>query len=422
MRRIKKVIQLSLEAQLSVREIAGALDIPKSTVSDYLHHFQESGLSLSDLEEKDSETLYGLLFPKPPKKESTPRKVMPDFIRIHQELRRKHVTRLLLWEEYREAHPDSYSYTQFCELYNRFRKTLSISMRQVHRAGEKTFVDYSGLTMEFFDKESGEIREAEIFVAVLGASGYTFAEASCDQKKGSFIASHINAFEFFGGVSEILIPDNLKSGVTRADRYEPLLNESYQDMAAHYGAVVIPARPYTPKDKPKVELSVKLVQRWILARLRHRQFFSIEELNEAIRELLDSLNRRPMKKFAKSRYDLYLELDRPALKPLPAHPYRLRQFKVSRVNVEYHVEVEKSYYSVPYQLTGKEVDPLFREVGGNILQQQACCASQPPSSSWRLFDPESSHERRSPGLCQSNPCQSHRAGRPFWGKDKDPGD
>jgi transposase len=242
-------------------------------------------------------------------------------------------------------------------------------MRQVHKAGEKTFIDYSGLTMEIIDPQSGEIYPAEIFVAVLGASGYTFAEASCDQKKGSFIASHINAFEFFGGVSEILTPDNLKSGVTRADRYEPLLNESYQDMAAHYGAVVIPARPYTPKDKPKVELSVKLVQRWILARLRHRQFFrlrhrqffSIEELNEAIWELLDSLNRRPMKKFGKSRYDLYLELDRPALKALPSQPYRLRQFKVSRVSVEYHVEVEKSYYSVPYQLIGKEVNIRYSD-------------------------------------------------------------
>jgi transposase len=355
MRSIKKIIYLSYQSQLSVREISGALDIPKSTVSDYLLRFRESGLSLSDLEEKDSEALYALLFPKPPEKVAAPRKALPDFIQIHQELKRKHVTRLLLWEEYREAHPDGYGYTQFCELYNRWRKTLSISMRQVHKAGEKMFVDYSGLTMEIIDPESGETYPAEIFVAVLGASGYTFAEASCDQKKGSFIASHINALEFFGGVSEILIPDNLKSGVTSADWYEPLLNESYQDMAEHYGAVVIPARPYTPKDKPKVELSVKLVQRWILARLRHRQFFSIEELNEAIFELLDSLNRRPMKKFGKSRYDLYLELDRPALRALPSQPYRLRQFKVSRVNIEYHVEVEKSYYSVPYQLIDKEV-------------------------------------------------------------------
>jgi len=361
MRSIKKIIYLSYQSQLSVREISGALAIPKSTVSDYLHRFQESGLSLSDLEEKDSEALYALLFPKPPEKVAAPRKPLPDFIQIHQELKRKHVTRLLLWEEYREVHPDGYGYTQFCELYNRWRKTLSISMRQVHKAGEKMFVDYSGLTMEIIDPQSGEIYPAEIFVAVLGASGYTFAEASCDQKKDSFIASHVNAFEFFGGVSEILIPDNLKSGVTRADRYEPLLNESYQDMAEHYGAVVIPARPYTPKDKPKVELSIKLVQRWILARLRHRQFFSIEELNEAILELLFSLNCRPIKKFGKSRYDLYLELDRPALRPLPSQPYRLRQFKVSRVNVEYHVEVEKSYYSVPYQLIDKEVDIRYSE-------------------------------------------------------------
>lgn len=361
MRDIKRIIQLHEAGGLSVREISRALGIARSTVADYLRRYKESGLRLADFAGEDAEALYCRLFGPVPVREKKACKALPDFAEIHQELKHKHVTRLLLWEEYRQAHPEGYGYSQFCELFRHWCGKLSISMRQVHKAGEKTFLDYSGLKVDITDPQSGETYPAEVFVAALGASGYTYAEASADQTLESYIDSNIHAFEFFGGATQILIPDNLKSAVTKADRYEALLNESYRDMAEHYGAVIIPARPYTPKDKPKVELSVKLVQRWILARLRHRQFFSIEELNRAIRELLHDFNRRKIKKFGKSRYDLYLALDLPALKALPARPYRLRRFKIARVNVDYHVEVGKSYYSVPYQLIGKVMEIRYSQ-------------------------------------------------------------
>ena len=232
-------------------------------------------------------------------------------------------------------------------------------MRQVHKAGEKMFIDYSGLTGKVIDKTTGAIEDADIFVAALGASGYTYAEASRDQTKPSFVNSHIHAFEYFGGVSGILVPDNLKSAVTLADRYDPDLNETFKDMADHYGAVVIPARPDKPKDKAKVELSVKLVQRWILARLRHRQFFCIAQLNEEIRVLLSEFNNKIIRYLGKSRKQLFHELDKPALSPLPQQRYVLKEFKYCRVNIDYHIQLKGSYYSVPYQLIGREVEARY---------------------------------------------------------------
>ncbi len=368
MRHIRRIIGLHVTSGLSVRLISRALNVPPSTVADYIQRYQAGGLSPSDIQTLNDRQVYAALFPEQAKGRLSGQS-LPDFALINRELRRKHVTRLLLWEEYREQHPEGYGYTQFCELYRQWSRKISVSMRQLHRAGEKLFVDYSGLTMELIDPETGEVSRAEILVACLGASGYTYAEASTSQKKENFLASHRRAFEFFGGVTEVLVPDNLKSAVTKADWYDPDLNESYQDMAEHYGAVILPARPAKPKDKAKVELSVKLVQRWILARLRHRQFFSLAELNAAIRELLDDLNRRTIKYLGKSRYELYLELDQPALQPLPERPYIYRAFKECRVNIDYHIQLEKAFYSVPYQLTGQVVTVRYSEATVEVYHE-----------------------------------------------------
>ena len=302
---IKTILKLHLESKLSFRQISNALSIPKSTVTDYVRRLQSAGITLRELDAVSDVEVYRQLFPETYSESPCRKRVLPDFTWIHTELKGKSVTRQLLWEEYREEHPGGLAYSQFCNLYGEWQKKLDISMRQVHKAGERMFVDYSGLKGEVIDPETGEIRKVEIFVAALGASGYTYAEASSSQKKHSFILSHARAFNYFGGVPEIVVPDNLKSAVTRSDRYEPVINETYREMAEHYGTVIIPTRPYKPKDKAKVELSVKLVQQRILARIRQRQFFSIEDLNEAIWELLDELNDRPIKKLNKSRRELY---------------------------------------------------------------------------------------------------------------------
>ena len=253
------------------------------------------------------------------------------------------------------------------------------------------FVDFSGLKGEVVNSQTGEIEKAEIFVAVLGASGYTFAEACRDQSKHSVINAHNHTFQYFGGVPEIIIPDNLKASVSRADKYDPDLNATYQDMAEHYGTVVLPARPYRPKDKPKVELAVKLVQRWILARLRHRIFFSIEELNDAIHSLLDDLNTRKIKKIARSRRELYEELDYPALKPLPVSPYVFREFKCCRVNIDYHVELDKAYYSVPYQLVGKDVAVRYTATTVEMFHQRKRVAVHQRYYRIGFYSTESAH-------------------------------
>ncbi|NPV89651.1 MAG: IS21 family transposase [Firmicutes bacterium] len=279
-----------------------------------------------------------------------------DFDWVYRELRRKGVTLQLLWLEYKEQNPDGYQYSRFCELYRQWTKTLNASLRQVHQAGEKMFVDYAGQTVPIVDPRTGEISMASIFVAVLGASNYTYAEATINQDMFSWISSHCRAFEFFGGVTQIIVPDNTKTGVTHPCRYEPDINPTYQEMAAHFGAVVIPARPRKPKDKPKVEKAVQTVENWILAPLRNRIFFSLGELNQAIKEILVELNQRPFQKLEGSRKELYETLDKPALKPLPSQRYEFAQWKKAKVNIDYHVEIDHNYYSVPYQLIHKSVD------------------------------------------------------------------
>ena len=274
------------------------------------------------------------------------------------------VTLHLLWEEYRDLSPDGYQRTQYYELYYQWRKKLDLSLRQTHEFGKKLFVDYAGQTVPVHDPSSGEVKQTQVFVSVLGASNYTYAEATWSQGLPDWIGSHTRAFEFYGGVPEIIVPDNLKSGVSKACRYEPDLNPSYRDMASHYGVTVIPARVRKPKDKAKVEVAVQIVERWILASLRNRKFFSLEELNGTIAGLLEKLNNRPFKKLEGSRSSQFESYERKTLKPLPLVPYSFARWKKARVNVDYHIELEGHYYSVPYKLV-KEVVEL-RYTGATV--------------------------------------------------------
>jgi transposase len=323
----------------------------------YLQRAKRAGLSWPLPEELDDAALEAKLFSEVFRAISP--KAPPDCAWIHRELRRKGVTLQLLHLEYLEAHPGGYRYSQFCELYKRFREKLHPTMRQVHRAGEKVFVDFSGLRPEIVDPKTGEVHEVELFVGVLGASNYTYAEAVESQELRHWIATHVRMLEYFGCSPELFVPDNLKSGVTRPCRYEPGVNRSYDDMARHYGATVIPARSGHAKDKAKVESGVQVAQRWILAALRNRTFFSLAELNEAIAEKLEILNSRPMQKLKVSRRELFETLDRPALKPLPSNRYTLAFWKTVTVNIDYHVDVDHNYYSVPYQLVREKVEARF---------------------------------------------------------------
>ncbi len=355
MRKIREVLRLKWVCKQSNRAIARSCRLSHSTVGEYLDRAQAAGLSWplpADLEE---DTLFRLLFP--PAVHPDPNQIpCPDWSQIHTELRRPGVTLRLLWLEYREVHLDGYGYSRFCELYRDWAKRFKTSMRQVHKAGEKVFVDYAGQTIPITDPTTGEVRQAQIFVGVLGASSYTFVEAHESQELPHWISGHVHMFAFFGGTTQLVIPDNLKAGVTHPGRYEPDVNPTYQDFAQHYGVAILPARAYKPKDKAKVEVGVQAVERWILARLRDRVFFSLAELNQALRELLDELNGKPMEDFGRSRAELFDLLDRPALQPLPAQPYEFAVWKKARVHIDYHVEFEHHFYSVPYDLIHQEVE------------------------------------------------------------------
>lgn len=360
MRKIKEVLRLKQEQRLTNRAIARSCSIGRATVGEYLRRAAAAGLSWPLPEGLDEAELEHRLFPPPPDIPVLLRPV-PVWSEVHQELRRKGLTLFLLWEEYRQANPDGFQYSWFCEHYNLWAGKLDLVMRQQHRAGEKTFVDYAGQTVPVVNPETGEVREAQIFLAVLGASSYTYAEATWTQQLPDWIASHVRACTFFGGVTEIWVPDNLKSGVSKACRYDPDINPTYQDLASHYGCAVIPARRYRPKDKAKVEAGVLLVERWILARLRKTTFFSLSQLNRAIRELLVWLNAHAFQKMPGSRRSQFEALDQPALRPLPAQPYVFADWKKARVHLDYHVEVDAHYYSVPYQLVKQEVDIRFTQ-------------------------------------------------------------
>ena len=355
MRKIKEVLRLHFEHQQSARRIAHSCDIARSTVKEYLDRVQKAGLSWPVPADLDDAALENILFPPlfliPQEKRQ-----MPTMEYLHQERKKKSVTLQLLWHEYKQANPDGYQYSQFCEIYRQWTQKLDVCLRQEYRAGEKLFVDYAGQTIPIQDPLTGKNQEAYLFVATLGASNYTFAEAALSQDLPSWIQSHVHAFEFFHGVAEILIPDNLKTGVTHPCRYEPDINPTYLDLAEHYGAVVIPARVRKAKDKAKVESAVLIAERWILAALRNYTFFSLEELNQAIREKLQDFNLRKFQKLETTRKELFENLDRPALKPLPEKPYEYAEWKKATVNIDYHIEIDHHYYSVPYQLTREQVE------------------------------------------------------------------
>ena len=355
MRKIKEVLRLKWGKGMSNRQIATSCGIGRPTVAEYLRRAQEAGVSWPLPADLDDTRLERMLFPPPPNMPAQLRGI-PDWLAIHKELRHKHVTLFLLWQEYRAAHPDGYQYSWFCEHYRAWQGKLDVVMRQDHRAGEKLFVDYAGQTVPVIDRTTGEIRGAQIFVAVLGASNYTYAEATWTQGLPDWIGSHQRALRFLGGVPELVVPDNLRSGVSKAHRYEPDTNPTYQDMASHYGIAVLPTRVRRPRDKAKVEGGVLVVERWILAALRHRQFFSLRELNAAISELLVKLNNRPFRKLPGCRREHFEQLDRPVLQPLPAEPYVYAEWKKARVHIDYHVAVDGHYYSVPHALIKREVD------------------------------------------------------------------
>jgi transposase len=357
MRKIREVLRLRLAQGLSQRAVGESLGISTGAVNICLGRARRAGLGWPLPDSLDDAQLERLLYPPPPAVASEQRPV-PDWATVHRELRRPHVTLALLWEEYRAGAggQDGFGYSWFCLLYREWVGRLKPTLRQVHTAGERVFVDFAGHIMEVIDGATGEVRQAQVFVAVLGASSYTFAQATWTQSLPDWIAAHVAMLAFFGGTPRQIVSDNLRAGITRACYYEPQVNRTYADFATHYGTAIIPARPYKPRDKAKVEVGVQVVQRWILARLRNRRFFSLSELNQAIGELVAQLNDRPMRGWGTTRRALYEQVDRPALLTLPATPYEYAEWKRCRVNLDYHVEIDKHFYSVPFRLLRAEVD------------------------------------------------------------------
>jgi transposase len=361
MRRVREILRLKHESGASDREIARSLCIARSTVALSLARVAAADLHWPLPVTLTDRVLEAMLYAGDGSQQGARRKAEPDWTHVHHELRRPGVTLMLLWEEYRQREPGGYRYSRWCELYRAWESRLSPTMRQSHPAGERMFVDYAGQTVDVTDGSSGEIRQAQIFVAAMGASNYTYAEATWTQSLPDWIGAHVRALAFMGGVPAQLVPDNPKVGVDRANWYEPGLNRSYLELATHYRTAILPTRTRKPRDKAKVEVAVLVVERWILARLRNRRFFSLAELNRAIAELVTDLNARPMRRLGVSRRDLFLELDSPALQPLPAEPYEYAEWRPRRVGRDYHVDIDGHYYSVPYRLIREQLDARITE-------------------------------------------------------------
>lgn len=403
MRKIREVLRLKAEARWSDRQIAAAIGSARSTVQECLRRARAAGVGWPLPPDCDEDALHARLYPRAA---APPRYPVPDFAAVHAELARKGVTRLLLWQEYKARHPDGCQYSAFCRDYEAWRGRQDAVMRFEHVPGDKLFVDYAGLTMPVTDRHSGAVDDAQIFVAALGASHYTYVEATLTQTVADWLGAHVRALEYFGGSPRAIVPDNLKSGVQRACRYEPDLNPSYQDFAEHYGVAVLPARVRKPRDKAKVEVAVQGIERWLLAPLRHATFFSLAELNAALWARLAAYNDRPLSREVGSRRSRFVALEQAALQPLPAQPYQLATWKKAKVHLDYHVEVERRYYSVPYRLIGKTVDlRLTRHMVEVFYRGQAVAAHRRPAGQRRFVtDPghrpdrhraviELSHER-----------------------------
>jgi transposase len=358
MRKIREVLRLTHELGLSVRQVREATGVGKTAVCEYVNRARVIGITWPVPPEIGDAELERRLFAPAGFHEGSA-KPLPDWTKVHEELRRRGVTLMILWEEHRAEHVDGHGYSRFCELYGEWRRRLSPTMRQTHVAGDKLFVDWAGDTVPVIDAMTGEVHRAHLFVAVLGASSYTYAEARWSETLPDWIGAHVNALDFIGGVPKAAVPDNLKAGITKPSRYEPGVNRTYQELADHYGFVVLPARIRRPRDKAKVEAAVGIVSRFVLGRLRNRRFFSLVELNDAVRDCVTKINAKVMKQLGQSRNDLYASLDRPALKELPSERYQYAEWKRCTVAPDYHVEVDDHYYSVPFVLLRETVDARF---------------------------------------------------------------
>jgi transposase len=353
MRKIREILRLKWTAGRRHRQIARALRVGVGTGSEVVRGATAAGLDWERVAALSDAELEAALYGRPRRALRTP---LPDPAAMDLELKKPGVTLQLLHVEYRERHPDGYGYTQFCEHYRRWKRTQRVVMRQVHRAGEKLFTDFAGQRPHWIDPDTGAVHEAELFVAVLGASNFTYAEALESQRVPHWIAAHPRALEACGGVPAVVVPEQLKSAVTGPCRYEPTIQRTFEEWAAHYGTVIVPARPAHPRDKAKVEAGGLVAERWILARLRHQQFFSLAELNARIAERLAALNARVMRRYGQSRRALHDALDRPALRPLPAARFTYAEWSRVKVSIDSHVQLDHAYYSVPYQLAGTHRD------------------------------------------------------------------
>ena len=376
MRKIREVLRLRFELGLGQRAVARACSISQSTVHEYLNKAAAAGMVWPLGEEWHEQRIEQALFGERQVIKRLPEQVLPDFASLHAQLQQHpHLTLQLAWEEYRQVHPEGYGYSRFCELYQRWRGKQDVVLRQVHQPGEKGFVDWAGATIPMHDPVTGEVWPASLFVMTLGASSYTYAEASRDQQLNSWISAHIHAFEYFGGVPRLLVPDNPRTGVSRACRYDPDLNPTYQEFAMHYAVGVVPARPYRARDKAKVEVGVQVAQRWIVAALRHQKFFRLEDLNRAVRELLERLNQRPFKKREGSRASVFAAIERQALRPMPAERFDMSQWSYARVNIDYHIAFDANFYSVPYTLVQERVEVRATPTTIEIFQKGQRVAS-----------------------------------------------
>ncbi len=370
MKKLREILRLKFSAQLPHRQIAAATKTSPSSISYYTRAAITAGISWPLDPELDDLKLLQLLSPHCKQIVGSKNfKHQPNLTDVFKEMQHKHVTLQLLWEEYKQQHPDQhYSYSSFCLMYRKWCNTNKISMKQNHKAGDKCFIDYAGTTIPIYDPVSGEIvMQAQLFIAVLGLSNFTYAEAAVTQKLSDWINSHVRMFEYFNGVPSLLVPDNIRSGIKDSCKYEPIANPTYGDLAIHYDTTILPARPYRPKDKSKAEVGVQIAERWVIAKLRHKKHYSLEELNNNIKKLLQQLNYKRFQKKNGSRYSQFIELDQPALRQLPKKRYKLAYFKQLTVSKDYHIELEHHYYRVPYQYAFEVVECRYTQTTVEIL-------------------------------------------------------
>lgn len=377
MRKIKDILNLRFVTNISYRQISRAVNVPSSTVADYCKRFEITKYSIDEFLKIDEDIIYQLLFPEKKLVNKYKTRPLPDVEYIHKEIAKRGVTFELLWQEYKEQHPDGYGCSQFKEYYYKYKKKLNPTMRQTYIPGEQMFIDYSGVVVPVVDNITGEISKSQIFVSVLGASGYTFVHATPSQKKEDFIKSHVLAYEFYEGVPKVMVPDNLKSAVITNNKKGIVINESYAEMARHYNCVVQPARPRKPQDKAKAEQGVQAIQRWILAVFRNRTFFNVDEINDAISPLLHLYNNKIMKKLGKSRTDLFNENEKNYLQVLPVNRFIYKEFKLARVNIDYHVELLKCFYSVHFKYLKEKVEIKYSTTLVEIYHKSKLIATHP---------------------------------------------